>query len=86
MKLATYIGDMIAADFEENTITFKIEGDFSVKAGKYYTFSPEALQIFADKICEKQRELCLSGWVNALEGEFADDIILNADQPNIEDL
>jgi hypothetical protein len=29
------IAEIITADFEENTITFQIDGDFKVTAGKY---------------------------------------------------
>ena len=28
-------GTLVSVDFQENTVTFKIDGDFSVKAGEY---------------------------------------------------
>jgi hypothetical protein len=51
---ATYIGEMLTADFEENTITFLIDSDnFTVKAGKYYIFLETDLQKFATDILKK---------------------------------
>ena len=51
---------------------------------------PEALQNFADKICEKQRENCAkSGWedyVKVNRDDFAWFEIKNAKQPKIEEL
>jgi len=36
-----YKGKMYCADFEENTITIEVEGEFSVRAGDYVLLSIE---------------------------------------------
>jgi len=36
-----YKGKMYCADFEENTITIEVEGEFSVRAGDYVLLSVE---------------------------------------------
>ena len=53
----------------------------------YETHFPEALQNFADKICERQREKCAREWQFAGKDEITCfDRILNANQPKIEEL
>ena len=51
---------------------------------------PEALQSFADKICEKQRKNCWKPMIKGVTDEkyanFLFDEVLNAEQPKIEDL
>ena len=47
--------DLISGDFEDNTMTFKIEGDMILKAGKY--------TIYTD---EENKNLSLSGVVDRL--------------------
>lgn len=79
-----YKTEMFSADFEENTITFEIEGDFSVRAGKYFIFSEKALQNFADRICERQRENCSRSFIAS---QIVDKInIISAEQPKIDEL
>jgi hypothetical protein len=46
-------------------------------------YLPEALQNFADRICEKQRENCLQ---SCLHGDYLPDYIVNAEQPKIDEL
>ncbi|MDR2928307.1 MAG: hypothetical protein LBV41_08950 [Cytophagaceae bacterium] len=95
-KLATYTASMHSADFLENTITFEIDGNFKVRAGKYFIFSKEDLQNFADMICEKQREIC-AGIITELIDDhktepFKDGLyvtsgdIFESEQPNIDEL
>jgi len=86
MESATYTGDMLTADFAENTITFEIEGSFSVKAGKYYIFSQEDLQNFADQICKDQRENCAHSLVYDEPRGESQHRILNAEQPKTEQI
>jgi hypothetical protein len=94
MKTTTYTAEMLSADFEENTITFLIDGDFSVKAGKYFIFSKEDLQNFADRICEKQRESCIESidkfcccrYIEEVEEYIVKGTIKSCEQPKIEEL
>jgi len=91
MNSATYTGEMLSADFQENTITFEIEGDFKVKAGTYYIFSVDDLQNLADKLCEKQRESCAEIY-RKIEGDNYEPSIYEAirgetfRQPKIDEL
>ena len=82
-----YKAEIVTANFEENTITFVIEGDFSVRAGKYFIFKKEALQNFTDKICEKQRDLCADrAYTSKREGKDLYSYVANTEQPKLEDL
>ena len=54
-----YKGNAVTADFEMNTITIEIEGEFSVRAGVYFVITEEAMTEFVDRICKKQRENCI---------------------------
>jgi len=53
---------------------------------KYFT---EIIQNFADKLCEKQREICAESFIEAplmLLEEYCYNGILNAKQPKIDEL
>ena len=83
-----YKGEMVTCDFQENTMTFEIEGDFKVVAGEYFIFSKEALQNYTDKICKKQRENCKDDLFmsDLLDWRQAGNVILSAEQPKIEEI
>lgn len=63
-----YKGKLISADFEESTMEFEIEHEFSIKAGQYIIFSVEDYekQLFslAKYVCEHQ---------SSLDGKTAED-------------
>ena len=48
-------------------------------------FFPEALQNFADKICEKQRENCLGACPVEMDKRYCNDV-QNAEQPKIDEI
>jgi hypothetical protein len=62
----------------------------------YYELFPEALQNFAGRVCEKQRENCADAYFRQdygnslhderLSGEGNEDIFLDSEQPKIEEL
>jgi hypothetical protein len=56
----------------------------------YYELFPEALQNFADRVCEKQREICAGYYFDNIPYEYHENWmyngILEAEQPKIEEL
>jgi len=82
-----YKAEMLTANLEKNTITFKIEGDFKIKSGKYFIFSEKAMREFKNLICEKQKEICLRFFNECQDFIGIDNSALeDIKQPKIEDL
>jgi len=76
-------------DFADNKIAFHIRIKAETQAF-YEKYFPEALQNFADKICEQQRENCAIIYAEeVLSGDGLPILaynIINAEQPEIEEL
>jgi hypothetical protein len=53
INLADYKATTIEANFEQNTITFLIDGDFSVEKNEYYIFSKENLNKFIHELTKR---------------------------------
>jgi len=87
--LATYTGKIHSADFKENTITFEVEGNFSVVAGNYYIFSEKDLQGLVNRTCEMQKHYCKTFYEEQTIAEYDPRVcvgILNAKEPEIKEL
>jgi hypothetical protein len=46
-----YIGKLVTGDFEENTMTFEIEGEMTLQAGKYKIVQIEAGNQAKNNVC-----------------------------------
>ena len=58
-----------------------------VQLDLFKKYFPEAMQNLADKICKKQRENCYNAFPDKLGDWLLNrNLILNAEQPKIEDL
>jgi len=58
--------------------------EYDFDAGMVSGYFPEALQNFADRICEKQRKNCLDSFMKECRDTF--DQITNAEQPKTDEL
>ena len=100
MKIYEFL-ERFLTDFNEKEIDFTINEigllfRIKVESQKFYEkHFPEALQNFADKICEKQRENCAENTIiekfkyETLLTEKINhikEVIKNAEQPKIEEL
>jgi len=61
-------------------------GESNCSGDDLIDYFPEALQNFAYKLCEKQRNNCLDAWLNTVGSYYIPNNIKKAKQPKIEEL